>query len=154
MAKWKNYRDEKMKEKNEQDLLSEHEKEIALANEHTRLTNENAAMDAARDAAFSSQKAEIDAAASIARSKGHSTEGKIVGMQSISPAGGSGWTVPDIGIQEEIEADELDPNKQSTELLYDPQSDSGGAGTDGGGDSGNSDAQNIEPEELEDDLSL
>ena len=85
MAKWKNYRDEKMKEKNEQDLLSEHEKEIALANEHTRLTNENAAMDAARDAAFSSQKAEIDAAASIARSKGHSTEGKIVGMQSISP---------------------------------------------------------------------
>ena len=87
MAKWKNYRDEKMKEKNEQDLLSEHEKEIALANEHTRLTNENAAMDAARDAAFSSQKAEIDAAASIARSKGHSTEGKIVGMQSISPTG-------------------------------------------------------------------
>ena len=98
MPKWKNYRDEKSKEKNEQDLLSEHEKEIALANKHTRLTNENAAMDAARDAAFSSQKAEIDAAASIARSKGHSTEGKIVGMQSISPTGGSGWTVPDIGI--------------------------------------------------------
>ena len=154
MPKWKNYRDEKSKEKNEQDLLSEHEKEIALANEHTRLTNENAAMDAARDAAFSSQKAEIDAAASIARSKGHSTEGKIVGMQSISPTAGSGWTVPDIGIQEEIEADELDPNKQSTELLYDPQSDSGGAGTDGGGDSGNSDTQILEPEELEDDLSL
>lgn len=154
MPKWKNYREEKSKEKNEQELLSEHEKEIALANEHTRLTNENAAMDAARDAAFSSQKAEIDAAASIARSKGHSTEGKIVGMQSISPTGGSGWTVPDIGIQEEIEADELDPNKQNSEPLYDLQSDSGGSGTDGGGDSGNSDTQILEPEELEDDFSL
>ena len=91
MSKWKNYRDEKKEEKKEQDLLSDHEKEIALANEHTRQENELAAMDAARNAAFSSQKAEIDAAASLARSHGHSTDGKIVGMQSISPtAGGDG----------------------------------------------------------------
>lgn len=148
MAKWKNYRDEKMKEKNEQDLLSEHEKEIALANEHTRLSNENAAMDAARDAAFSSQKAEIDAAASIARSKGHSTDGKIVGMQSISPTGGSGWTVPDIGIQEEIEADELDPN-----MRHELGDESDGSGSDGNSDSGTgSDSAYIE--EQEEDMEL
>lgn len=153
MPKWKNYRDEKSKEKKEQDLLSEHEKNIALANEHTRLTNENAAMDAARDAAFSSQKAEIDAAASIARSKGHSTDGKVVGMQAISPASGSGWTVPDIGVQEEIEADELVPNKQNINLSHELGDESDGSGSDGNSDSGTgSDSAYIE--EQEEDMEL
>lgn len=151
MSKWKNYRDEKKEEKKEQDLLSDHEKEIALANEHTRQANEHAAMDAARNAAFSSQKAEIDAAASLARSHGHSTDGKIVGMQSISPTAGGGWSVPDIGIQEEIEADELDPNQQTPG--YETPSDSANGSGDSGSDSG-SGTETAELEEQEEDLEL
>lgn len=147
MAKWKNYRDEKKEDKKEQDLLSEHEKEIALANEHERMANEHAAMDAARNAAYSSQKAEIDAAASLARSRGHSTDGKIVGMQSISPSSSGGWTVPDIGIQEEIEADELDPNRPAPENSYDAQDGSSDGSSDSSDSGSNSDSAQIEEQE-------
>lgn len=67
---------------------------------------------ASRLAAYVSQVNAIEAAASAARSKGFSTNGKIVGPQAIAAAvaGGSGTTVADIGEELNIEADELDPN--------------------------------------------
>ena len=111
MAKWTNYR-EKQERREEQEQLSQHEKEQALSNAHIQQVNEEAAKAAARDAAYSGQRGEVEAAASLARSKGISTNGKVVGMGAISPGSNAGWTVPDVGIEENLEADENDPNRR------------------------------------------
>ena len=105
MSEWKNYRN-----KERQDQLSEHEKRTALANAGAEALAEASSKAFARNAAAYSQMMEVESAASIARSKGLSTNGKIVGMASISPGSSSGWTVPDISVAENLEADENDPN--------------------------------------------
>lgn len=67
---------------------------------------------ASRQAAYVSQVNAILEAASVARSKGVETNGKIVGVQAIATAyeSGTGASIPDIGEELNLEADELDPN--------------------------------------------
>lgn len=94
MSRWKNYR------------LRQDAGKGKESDRKVQERIEKAARSASREAAYSGQKLEIEAAVSLANARGISTVGKVVGLQSISPGGGDGWTVPDIGIQESIEADE------------------------------------------------
>lgn len=137
MAKWTNYR-EKQDRREEQEQLSQHEKEQALSNAHIQRVNEEAAKAAARDAAYSGQRGEVEAAASLARSKGISTDGKVVGMGAISPGSNTGWKVPDVGIEENLEVDENDPNRRSAGT-----SNSGTTGNNAGGNQGTSQADSM-----------
>lgn len=67
---------------------------------------------AVRQAAYVSQVNAILEAASVARSKGIETNGKTVGIHAIATAyeSGTGASIPDIGEELNLEADELDPN--------------------------------------------
>lgn len=113
MAKWKNYRAEKKNgySKKEEELKTP-ETEIEKLEENVAKIQQEAANRAARQATFSAQKAQIDEAVSIARSKGIHTEGTVVGLHAmaIGVTEGTGTAVVDVGIENEIEADELDPN--------------------------------------------
>lgn len=121
MSKWKNYKQHKQQEVDRSSVQAKAQEE---SDRRVQDRIEQAARSAARDAMFAGQRGEIEAAASLARSKGISTVGKIVGLDSISPAAGSGWSVPDIGIEESLEADENDPR-----MIADAQGDAGSGST-------------------------
>lgn len=125
MAKWKNYREK-------QEQRKEQEKGQDPGSSHAQRAAEEAAKAVAREAAAAAQRAEVNEAASAARAKGISTDGKIVGMQSISPGSSSGWSVPDIGIGENLEADEEDPNRIVSSTASGTGSSSNAGGTSGG----------------------
>lgn len=89
--------------------FSKKKQELEEKTQEAAIASGNAA---ARMTAYISQVGEIEAAEGRARAKGISTTGKVVGTQTLasSALSGVGSTVADIGIDENIEADELDPN--------------------------------------------
>lgn len=95
--------------KKEEAEFSRKQQEEEERSRDMEVTSGNAA---ARMAAYHSQVGEIQEAEGRARTRGISTTGKTVGTQSLasSALSGAGSTVADIGIDENIEADELDPN--------------------------------------------
>lgn len=141
MAKWKNYRKDEKKNgysQKEEEMKSPETKKESLEEEVAK-TNQEAANRAARFAMFASQKAQIDEAVSVAKSKGINTEGTVVGLHAMQ-AGvteGQGTAVADIGIENEIEANELDPNAGTAS----------GSNSDSNSDGNNGDGTKEEQEE-------
>ena len=114
MSKWRNYREEARRtdtaKKERKEKAPETDEETL--GENVAKIQQEAANRAARLASYTTQTAQIEEAMSIARSKGIHVEGTVVGLHAMAAgiAGGHGVSVADIGIETNIEANELDPN--------------------------------------------